>query len=67
MNAAFGQLHRWLHSLARRAPAAPKTSERRKSPLSIGKTRRVVRQALAWARQKGMVVKAPLPEQVAIH
>jgi len=40
---------------------------RPKSPLSIDKTRRVVRQALTWAERAGMVAKAPVPEMVATH
>src|SRR5947207_9479395 len=42
-------------------------SGRPKSPLSIDKTRRVVRQALAWAEAAGMVAKAPVPEMIATH
>ena len=42
-------------------------SGRPKSPLSYEKTRRVVRQALAWAEAAGMVAKAPVPELTAAH
>jgi hypothetical protein len=38
---------------------------RAKSPLSIDKTRRVLRQALVWAETAKMVDKAPLPELTA--
>ena len=40
---------------------------RPKSPLSMDKTRRVVRQALVWAESAGMVAKAPVPELTATH
>lgn len=36
-----------------------------KSPLSIDKTRRVLRQALVWAAKQGLIEKAPLPEDPA--
>lgn len=42
-------------------------SGRPKSPLSIDKTRRVVRQALVWAEGAGLVAKASLPELTATH
>ena len=42
-------------------------SGRPKSPLSVDKTTRVLRQALVWAEQNGLMAKAPLPEQVATH
>jgi hypothetical protein len=34
-----------------------------KSQLSIDKTRRVLRLALVWAEERGIVAKAPLPEE----
>ena len=42
-------------------------SGRPKSNLAYEKTRRVLRQALAWAEQAGMVAKAPVPELTASH
>ncbi len=42
-------------------------SGRAKSPLSIAKTERVLRQALVWAEGAGMVAKAPLPEHATTH
>ncbi len=39
-----------------------KKSGGEKSPLSIAKTCRVLRQALGWAVQQGLLEKAPLPE-----
>jgi hypothetical protein len=38
-----------------------------KSPLSIAKTQRVLRQALVWAAEKRLIEKAPLPENLATH
>ena len=38
-----------------------------KSPLSIDKTRRVLRQALVWAETAGLVTVAPVPEMLATH
>jgi hypothetical protein len=43
-----------------------KRNGRPKSPLSIDKTRRVLRQALVWAETAGLVAVAPVPE-MAIH
>jgi hypothetical protein len=37
-------------------------SGKNKSQLSIDKTRRVLRLALVWAEERGIVAKAPLPE-----
>jgi hypothetical protein len=37
-------------------------SGRSKSPLSIDKTRRVLRLALVWAQEQGLIAKAPVPE-----
>jgi len=37
-------------------------SGKNKSQLSIDKTRRVLRLALCWAAERGIVAKAPLPE-----
>jgi len=37
-------------------------SGRNKSQLSIDKTRRVLRLALVWAEDSGVIAKAPLPE-----
>lgn len=42
-------------------------SGRAKSPLSIDKTRRVMRQALVWAETAGLVARAPVPELAASH
>ncbi|MFN0009312.1 MAG: hypothetical protein ACKVXR_15520 [Planctomycetota bacterium] len=39
-------------------------SGKAKSQLSIDKTRRVLRLALVWAEERGIVAKAPLPEPV---
>ena len=44
-----------------------KRNGKRKSPLSIAKTQRVLRQALVWAEGKGWIEKAPLPETLATH
>ena len=38
-----------------------------KSPLSIAKTQRVLRLALVWAAGAKLIVKAPLPENLATH
>jgi hypothetical protein len=38
-----------------------------KSPLSIAKTQRVLRLALVWAEGAKLIVKAPLPEDIATH
>ncbi len=38
-----------------------------KSPLSIAKTQRVLRLALVWAVDAGLIEKAPLPEDLATH
>lgn len=38
-----------------------------KSPLSIAKTQRVLRLALVWAVDSGIIEKAPLPEDLATH
>lgn len=40
---------------------------RAKSPLSIAKTQRVVRQALVFAQAQGLIEQAPLPEGAATH
>jgi len=40
-------------------------SGRAKSPLSVDKTRRVLRLALVWAQEQGWVAKAPVPEMPA--
>ena len=37
-------------------------SGKNKSQLSVDKTRRVLRLALVWAEERGIVAKAPLPE-----
>ena len=42
-------------------------SGRAKSPLSIAKSQRVLRQALQHAEAVGLVAKAPLPELAASH
>lgn len=39
-----------------------KRNGKHKSPLSIDKTRRVLRQALVWAAKAGIVETAPVPE-----
>lgn len=39
-----------------------KRNGRPKSPLSINKTRRALRQALAWAASTGLIPTAPIPE-----
>lgn len=44
-----------------------KRSGRAKSPLSIDKTRRVLRQALVWAEGAKLVKTAPVPELAASH
>ena len=44
-----------------------KKSGRPKSPLSIAKTQRVLRQALVWAAEKKLIERAPLPEDLATH
>ena len=37
-----------------------------KAPPTIAKTRRVLRQALVWAQETGLIEKAPLPENSAL-
>jgi pyruvate dehydrogenase E2 component (dihydrolipoamide acetyltransferase) len=44
------------------APVTRLRSGRAKSPLSIDKTRRVLRLALLWAEAQGWVAKAPVPD-----
>jgi hypothetical protein len=44
-----------------------KKSGKHKSPLSIAKTRRVLRLALVWAVERKLIEKAPLPEELATH
>jgi hypothetical protein len=44
-----------------------KRSGKPKSPLSIDKTRRVLRQALVYAETAKLVAKAPVPELAASH
>lgn len=44
-----------------------KRNGRGKSPLSIDKTRRVLRLALLWAQSVGLVAKAPLLEEAATY
>jgi hypothetical protein len=44
-----------------------KQNKKPKSPLSIDKTRRVVRQALQWAATKKIIAHAPVPEMAASH
>jgi hypothetical protein len=39
-------------------------SGKNKSQLSIDKTRRVLRLALVWAAERGIIAKAPIPEPV---
>jgi len=39
-------------------------SGKQKSQLSIDKTRRVLRLALVWAAERGIIEKAPIPESV---
>ncbi len=41
-------------------------SGKAKSQLSIDKTRRVLRLALVWAADRGIITKAPIPESAAI-
>lgn len=38
-----------------------------KARVSVLKTQRVLRQALVWAAEKGLVEKAPLPEEAATY
>ncbi len=40
-------------------------SGKAKSQLSIDKTRRVLRLALVWAAERGIIAKAPIPESTA--
>lgn len=44
-----------------------KRNGKKKSPLSIAKTQRVLRLALVWAEGAKLVAKAPLPEDLATH
>ena len=47
------------------AKVTKKKSGKHKSPLSIAKTRRVLRLALVWAEEKKLIEKAPVPAETA--
>ena len=47
------------------AKVTKKKSGKHKSPLSIAKTRRVLRLALVWAAEKKLIEAAPVPEEKA--
>jgi len=44
-----------------------KRNGKKKSPLSIAKTQRVLRLALVWAAKSKLIERAPLPEDLATH
>jgi hypothetical protein len=48
-------------------PVTKLRSGKKKSQLSIDKTRRVLRLALVWAAAAKLIPRAPLPEEAATH